>query len=403
MSKHLRIVLIPFALAIIFIAVMGILAVTNTPDSIKVERGSDEVPQLGYMTVLTAQDGQSVQTLAQKNQEYDCTLRLFGIIPVKNIHVTYVEPKSVLLSGHTFGLRLYTRGVMVIGLAGIDSTQGTVYPAEDAGICVGDIVTHINGLPVSSIAQVSSVVESGGGGELELTVENFLGERRTAILCPVYSKNDKCYKSGMWIRDSAAGIGTMTYYDRQNEICAGLGHGICDSDTGTLLPLGRGEMVEVNVTGVTRGASGIPGQLHGFLGSDSIGILTDNCECGVFAKTASEEIGKYIEEAYPVGYKHTVQEGKAQMLTTLPGEDEPQLYDIVIERINFDTDNPTKNMIISVTDKRIIEAAGGIVQGMSGSPIIQNGRFVAAATHVFVNTPTKGYAIFAENMLDAAG
>lgn len=205
------------------------------------------------------------------------------------------------------------------------------------------------------------------------------------------------YKLGLWVRDSSAGIGTMTFYDPTTQVFGGLGHAITDVDTGEILPLGSGEIVSVDIEGAVKGQGGQPGELRGsFHTYDTIGSLEENRETGVFGVLTTPPEGGLL---LPVALRQEVHTGPAQIYTTIDGRT-PQLFDIEIERVNLTDANPTRNMVIRITDPELLTATGGIVQGQSGSPIVQDGRLVGAVTHVFINDPSRGYGIFAENMIE---
>ncbi len=206
----------------------------------------------------------------------------------------------------------------------------------------------------------------------------------------------------MWVRDSIAGIGTMTFIDADTGEFAGLGHPICDSDTHELIPIHSGEAVSVVITEARRGESGIPGELHGrFTRQPIYGTLTENCESGVYGRLTDFALQQLCGggESYKMGYRQEITEGEAYILSTVAGK-EPKKYSAVIEEIDYNSRETSKNMVIRITDEELITEAGGIVQGMSGSPIIQNDKIIGAVTHVFVADPTRGYAIFAENMYE---
>lgn len=367
------------------------------PDTLCVIRGeTPEIASRPYIDIYS--DNQAVAASTEQNSDYVAQARLFGVVPIKKIEVSVVEQDEVILCGSPLGVKLYSRGVIVTELSSVILPQGAVNPGELAGLKPGDIIEKVNGKPLADIKGLIGYISGSEGSTLTLTVLRG-GDRITVRLTPVYSEVDGSYKAGLWVRDSTAGIGMLTYIDPVTSVFGGLGHAICDSDTGVIMPVGHGEITDVMLTDVQRGAVGTPGELVGFLGNNTIGDLLVNSEAGVYGIYYSPPKDA---KCCKVAMKQSVKEGKAQLLTTLPGENEAQLFDIVIEKINFDEDTPTRNMIIQVTDKRLIEATGGIVQGMSGSPIIQDGKFVAAATHVFVNDPTRGYAIFSENMIKLA-
>ncbi|MBO5343656.1 MAG: SpoIVB peptidase [Ruminococcus sp.] len=323
------------------------------------------------------------------------TVSIMGQIPVKAVTVSHKEAPTLIAGGYPFGIKLLMEGVMVTDMSNVD---GICCPAADAGIEKGDIITHADNIPLTSNHELSRIIAESGGDTVTLDIKRD-GRAVTASLCPVFSEKEKIWRSGMWVRDSVAGIGTLTFTDKATGSFSGLGHPICDADTGELVPLHSGEAVPVKITSVLKGKAGSPGALHGqFTGLPSYGSLTNNNNCGIFGslgKTAGSRMGKPVE--YKLGYRQDVSEGEAFILSTTNGT-EPQMYSIFIEEVDYNSHEPSKNMVIRITDEALIDETGGIVQGMSGSPIIQNDRLIGAVTHVFVADPTRGYGIFAENM-----
>ncbi len=321
-------------------------------------------------------------------------LKLLGIFPIKEVSVKTVERPMLIPGGSPFGIKMLTEGVVVIGIADVDSEDGYLCPAREAGIQVGDIILDIDGQEVESNDDIASIIEKSQGGKVEVSLKRN-DKKLTVFLKPILSSSNKCYKVGIWVRDSSAGIGTVTYYDPKNSTFGGLGHPVCDVDTGEILPLMSGEVVAVNVSGATKGLVGEPGELIGsFVSKTAIGKLLINNETGVFGTLNSAPTSF---EPMPMVMKQDVEIGAAKILVTTEGN-QPKEYDIEIERIQFRDKNATKNLVIRVVDPALLAKTGGIVQGMSGSPIIQNGAIVGAVTHVFVNNPEKGYGIFCENM-----
>jgi len=346
--------------------------------------------------VCKCSEGVEMANASNKERGYKAALKLMGIFPVKDVKVKVDEEKTVTLCGTPFGIKIFTDGVMVVGTSSVVTEKGAVDPAEKAGIEIGDVIVSINGNQVNDNKQVATIIEQSKGKELNVTVKR--NEKEYCVtLNAVLSSDDRLYKAGMWIRDSSAGIGTLTFTDKSTGSFAGLGHGICDVDTGNIVPLSNGEIVSVILTDIKKSYQGMPGELKGFLDDDTIGNLKSNSDMGVYG-TVNSDIEGFD---YPVAAKYQVKEGEARVLTTLPGK-ETKFYDCYIEKVNYDEKNLTRNLIIKITDDELKDYAGGIVQGMSGSPIVQNGKFVGAVTHVFVNTPNLGYGIFAENMLSAA-
>ena len=342
----------------------------------------------------------SLSTLLPVSVEYreeqgdSAQARLFGVVNVKKMNVRRERPANVLLAGTLFGLKLYSDGVMVVGLSDFESNGAAVNPAREAGISRGDVIHRAGGKEIRTNAEfASAVMNSRGTLSLELTDSR--GEARKVSVHPVRCDDDGCLKTGMWVRDSAAGIGTLTYIDPVSGRFGGLGHGICDSDTHTIVPVSEGEIVGVQIADIRRGVRGYAGEIRGILDDDPLGVIESNTPCGTFG---SYTAGIPDLKEYETAVRQEVKPGKAKILCTTEPDGSPEFYDITIDKINYSGD-PAKNMIITVTDRKLLEACGGIIQGMSGSPIIQRGRFVGAVTHVFVNNPSCGYAIFAENML----
>jgi stage IV sporulation protein B len=328
------------------------------------------------------------------------TLSLYGAIPVKCVEVREAEAPVLAAGGMPFGIKLLMKGVMVTDTADVTGRDGSkVCPAEECGIEKGDIICLANGEELSSNGQLRRIIAESGGNDVKLTM-NRGGAEFTAALSPVYSAESGTWQGGMWVRDSVAGIGTMTFIDTKTGRFAGLGHPICDSDTGELVPVNSGEAVPVEISGTKRGEKGLPGELRGiFLRGGAYGSLDRNTDCGIYgslSEAALVELTADCEE-YPLGYSQAIRKGSAELISTVSGS-KPEHYSIEIESIDFGGSDRTKNMVIRITDSRLISASGGIVQGMSGSPIIQDGKLIGAVTHVFVADPTRGYAVFAENM-----
>lgn len=330
------------------------------------------------------------------NSGEEAAARLFGLIKLKTMNINVAPPTRVRLGGTLFGVRMYSDGVMVVGLSDFTSEGKNANPAREAGISKGDVIKSVNGQSVYTNQQFSHIIEKSGG-QIQFDIISADGVEKKLSLTPKYSDADECLKTGMWVRDSAAGIGTLTYIDSKGGTFGGLGHGICDSDTQNIIPIHGGDIVEAEFTDIKRGVKGAAGEIRGYLGTKELGKISSNTVCGTFGKyTADIPDGR----DYEVAMKQEIKAGKAKVLCTVESGQEPKLYDIEIEKINYNITEPAKNMIITVTDEELLEKTGGIVQGMSGSPIIQDGKFVGAVTHVFVNNPACGYAIFAENMIN---
>ena len=301
-------------------------------------------------------------------------------------------PKTVVPLGSAFGIKLFTDGVIVASLSEVYTPDGLCCPARDAGIKPGDYLLSADGQEIRNNADLANRIGRSGGETMALKVRR--GESELTVrLTPVYG--DGAYRTGMWIRDSAAGIGTLTFYDPKSGCFAGLGHGICDMDVGGVMSLKTGEPAPITLCGIEKGTPQEPGQLQGYFSSqDALGTLLDNNETGVSGTLSSVPEGNAVE----VLPKDEVKKGPVQILVTLD-QSGPKLYDAYLERISGSSQQ-TKNLVVKITDQRLIAQTGGIVQGMSGSPILQDGKLAGAVTHVFTDDPTMGYGIFAQTMCE---
>ncbi len=328
--------------------------------------------------------------------EYATSVKLFNIFPVKSAKVKVSRRRYVVPGGSPFGIRLYTKGVMIIRIDEVTTSSGNVSPGKKAGLREGDMIISVDGVDVYRNRELSAIFSSSGGKTLKLVIERD-SKRRELSFNPALCSEDNSYKGGLWIRDSTAGIGTLTWYDSTSGVFAGLGHAVCDADTGEIMPLSGGDAVEAEIKGCYKGSSGSAGELCGVFSSGTIGSLYINGETGVYGVMDSFDEN---EKVVPVALKQEVKTGTAQIICTVDDGGE-KYYDIEIEKV-FTTDDTQRNLILKVTDPELIKKTGGIVQGMSGSPIIQNGMLVGAVTHVFVDDPTEGYGIFAENMIETS-
>ena len=302
--------------------------------------------------------------------------------------------KEVIPGGMAFGVKYYAEGAIVIGVCDVETASGLASPAERAGLMKGDVIIGAGGSKVKTLETLLETVKGCGGRKLEIEYQRE-GKTSKVTLTPVKDKTTGEYRIGVWVRDSTAGIGTITYIDKETKAFGGLGHGINDASTGILMPFGKGTVVDVTIKGVVKGLKSVPGELKGELGKTEKGILTGNTRAGVFG--IFHRLPEQLASPIPIG-KAT--EGKATVRSCVSGEIRD--YEIEISEI-YTNSGQTKNFLIRVTDEKLLAITGGIVQGMSGSPIIQNGRLVGAVTHVLVNDPAKGYGIFIENMLEAMG
>ena len=366
------------------------------PDRYLLAKGSDfSLGEHRIIQAKTSSRSYPISVYSSAGNTFQMDLRLLGLIKIKDVSVQVVDRREVSVCGTPFGIKMVTDGVMVVGTGAVTNLdRQTVNPARDAGIREGDVILCLNGEKISSKKQLTQLIHTSSGQPLSLTVRRG-SDLEQLTLAPVLSSLDHDYHLGLWVRDSSAGIGTMTFYDPANGYFAGLGHAICDVDTGQLMPLSQGEIVEASIIGIQPGASGNPGQLQGaFVTGHPSGRLDANSYNGVYGRLYQPPT---YSQSIPMAHSHEIHSGPVKILTTIAGE-KPRLFDAVIEKVSLCQNEPTKNMVLHITDPELLELSGGIVQGMSGSPILQNGMLVGAVTHVFVNDPTRGYGIFAENM-----
>ena len=353
------------------------------PDSMFVAAGSSPVWADSDAISLSTDGAVAVSTAGSSFE----ALLSIGVFPVKTVSVLTVSPDEVICCGTPFGIRMKIDGVLVAEVAVPEGSARN--PGRDAGLTAGDIIISADGEQLRSADRLSEIFAQGQPVTLQV---RRLGETFTTRLIPEYRASEGRYRSGLWVRDSAAGIGTMTFYTPDGGF-AGLGHAICDPATGEILPLAGGEITRAVVNSITPGAAGSPGELTGTLLPATIGEMTQNSAAGVYGRLFAPLDGKPILPAM----RNEVVTGPAYIMCA-PEGGEPRYYEIEIERLH-PSDADGKNMVIRVTDPELLELTNGIVQGMSGSPIIQNGKLVGAVTHVFVNYPEKGYGIFADTML----
>ena len=305
---------------------------------------------------------------------------------------------KVIPLGKAVGIKLFSDGVLVVGLSPVETEGGASYPGRDCGLKTGDVITHINGGEVDTIEEVQALVAQSG--DEPLTIQAVRGQRQLQLKAAAVENSQGVWQLGVWLRDSMAGIGTMTFYDPSSGVFGALGHGINDVDTSMLMPLESGSIMPASVSDVKRGASGEPGELHGqFDLTQDLGTLYANTNLGIFGQMPQSNVAD-VRQPVPVASRDQVQTGPATILSNVRG-DQVEEFDIQITHLYPEGDG-TRSLMLQVTDPELLELTGGIVQGMSGSPILQNGRLVGAVTHVLVNDAAKGYGILAENMLKQA-
>lgn len=303
--------------------------------------------------------------------------------------------------GKSIGVTMNIDGVMVVGTCEIlDENNNYSSPSQNAGIKCGDIIKSLDGKKTGTVSEMNEILNQTKNQTISCSIERD-NTVLTSQITPVKAQGESGYKIGAWVKDAASGIGTITYYNPENQSFGALGHGITDSSTGDIIDVESGNILKAEIAGIKRGERGAPGELTGIFSENTgtYGEISENNRFGLFGTVTNKEVLKNCGEAISVLNKTEVKTGKAQILCNVEGEN-AELFDIEIQKLFANSEDSSKGMIIKICDERLIQKTGGIVQGMSGSPIIQNNCFAGAVTHVFVNDPTRGYGIFVEVMLD---
>ncbi|MFE4711068.1 SpoIVB peptidase [Paenibacillus sp. NPDC056722] len=318
-----------------------------------------------------------------------------------------IDPElKVIPGGQTIGVKVKSAGVLVVGHHMVQTAQASkISPGENSGLLPGDLMTSIDGVKLDEVSKVAKLVERAGkAGEFLNIVFKRGGKEHTAKLKPAYDRNDKVWRLGLYIRDSAAGVGTLTFYAPQQGVYGALGHVITDMNTGTPIVVGSGHIVQSSVTSISKSQDGDPGEkrAHFLKESQVLGNVESNTDFGIFGKMDRNPEHSLYKEPIPIALSNDVKEGPAQILTVVDGQ-QVERFDVEIIHVAKQQVPATKGLILRITDPRLLDKTGGIVQGMSGSPIVQEGRLIGAVTHVFVNDPKSGYGCFIEWMLRDSG
>jgi stage IV sporulation protein B len=355
-------------------------------------------------TITLEQDKNNVSLVASEKGNEEMLLEFAGI-PVKKVDVNVLKDFRVQPGGQSIGVKLNTVGVLVVGHHLVNTEDGKKSPGEIAGIKIGDIITEINGNKIEKMTDVAPFVQNAGqsGEALDMVISRESG-KFTTKLTPLKDKGENSYKLGLYIRDSAAGIGTMTFVHPQSKKYGALGHVISDMDTKKPIVVEDGQIVRSTVTSIEKGSNGDPGEKLARFSSDReiVGNITKNSPFGIFGVLNKELKNGILDKPLPIALSHQVKEGPAKILTVV-NDDKVEEFEIEIVSTIPQKFPATKGMVLKVTDPKLLEKTGGIVQGMSGSPIIQDGKLIGAVTHVFVNDPTSGYGVHIEWMLNEAG
>lgn len=389
-------ILIIFVLLIIYVYICNICML---PNNIVLMQG--ELLNLNTVLGIELKSSETMQASSNLNKKIieqtgkmDLNLNLFNIFPVKDVTVNVIPKTTVIPVGKAIGMKMYTEGVLVVGMSEIEGEK----PYQNSGIEAGDSIVEIDNTKVDNTDDLIECVNNSRGKEVEIRYVSG-EEEKVANITPVKTSDNE-YKLGLWVRDAAAGVGTLTFYEPSTKNFASLGHGINDVDTLELLNIANGELVTTDIIDIVKGTDGAPGEIRGSIdGGITLGNISKNTSFGVYGditNVAGLDLSKSKE--MEVANRSEIKTGKAEILCELENG-KTENYEIEIQKIFTENNENNKSMLIKVTDDRLIEKTGGIIQGMSGSPIIQNGKFIGAVTHVLVNDAKTGYAVFADLMI----
>lgn len=358
---------------------------------------------------VTVEQSEETKVLATAShfapQTVQVSYKLFGLFPLKSSEVQVMPEMSLIPGGQSIGVTLQAKGVMVVGQAPVVGQDKKKHdPAKEAGIEIGDILLKINDKDVKTDQDVASAVHQAGQKQEKIKVLlKHRGELAEKVLNSVYCPETERFRIGLYVRDAAAGVGTLTFFDPISKQYGALGHVINDADTNQRIEVSMGQVVASNIHSIEKGRRGHPGEKVGSFVTNSCfkGTIERNTSTGIFGSLDGGLQQPYFTRPIPVGWQSDVQQGPAKIYTVIQGE-QIEEFEVLIERV-MPNRTDSKNMVIRITDPRLIQATGGIVQGMSGSPIVQNGKLVGAVTHVFVNDSLRGYAVFIQNMLQDSG
>ncbi len=363
-------------------------------ESAQVAGSQDErLKDLGLTSELSLSSAKAGQT--------DLTIKLLGLIPVKRVQVTVYPERMLIPGGEAIGVAIKTRGVLVVGLADVDGSSARS-PARDAGLAPGDVIEALDGIPLQGASHLTRALSEHQGGSVRLSVKRG-GTDMDVLLTPERDRTDGAARIGAWVRDSTAGVGTLSFYDPSTNKFGALGHAITDADTGTLLSVGDGKVFYSDIVDIRIGQKGEPGELRGVFPASpkTLGVITNNTEFGIYGTATGGMPSTLYPQGLPIGTQAGVHTGPASILTTL---DDTGVHEYACEIVHVSRQGApaSRSMVVQITDEQLLQRTGGIVQGMSGSPIIQDGHIVGAVTHVYVNDPTRGYGLFIEWMLQSA-
>lgn len=395
-------------LIVLFILYIYVLAIDAIPDSLILFEGESlNIRTILGLNVEQNENYEAIQTAASTSETdgihetktTNVNVNILGNIPVKNVSVSVLPRTTVIPVGTVAGVKLYTNGVLVVGMTevqGIDNEKHKPY--ENSGIKEGDMIISIEEQEIDNTSDLVNTVNKSNGEEIDI---KFVRDGQT-LECSIRptQTSEAEYKLGLWVRDSAAGIGTVSFYEPDSKIFGALGHGITDIDTGQLINIANGEFITTKVLSITKGEEGEPGKMQGTVNKQqNIGQIYKNTNFGIYGIVSNlSALNLDSSKEMEVALREEIKTGQAVILNSLDGN-RVEEYSIEIEKIYSNNDYDNKSMLFKVTDERLLEKTGGIIQGMSGSPIVQNGKFIGAVTNVLVNDPTKGYGVFGDLML----
>lgn len=390
---------------LLLLSYVYICSINSIPKNIIIFEGENLNFKIATGLTLKSKNSKTILTASNINKEKinteganNLNLNLFGTIPVKEVSVNVIPKTTVVPLGNAIGMKLYTRGVLVVGMSQIETDNNEKKkPYENSGIEQGDTILEVNNNAIENTEDLIKEVEKSEGNTINI---KYLRNEKTmqTDITPVKSKNT--YKIGLWVRDAAAGVGTLTFYEPKTNLFMALGHGISDIDTEEIVDIANGELVTANIVSITKGRKGYPGEIRGTIDQGrTIGTIYKNTNFGVYGTVKNKN---YLEadltQEMEVATRSEIKEGKAQIICQLENSNKKK-YDIEIEKIYTNNNQNNKSMLIKITDNELLEKTGGIIQGMSGAPIIQEGKFIGAVTNVLVNDPTQGYGVFADIMI----
>lgn len=378
---------------ILFLILITAVNITNIPS--KIYTKSDEtVPSVAPI-------GNTISKIDDDSNKYE--IKFLGMIPLKSVEVEKIKDLEVYPGGMPIGVRVNSEGVLIVGYSDIEiNNEKEESPGKVSGLEIGDIILKVNGIEMHNSKDLLKAIKQSDKDSVKVDILRH-GENLTKIV-QLKKENNKEYKIGLWIRDSTAGVGTMTFYDSESKKFGALGHPITDSDTNEPFLIKNGDVIESSIISIRKGEKGSPGELKGIFINENTptGTINQNTQSGIFGKLNIENFSNSKIKPLKIGFRDEVVPGKAKIITTID-ENGPQEYEIEIEKLLNQTCASSKSMVIKITDPKLLEKTGGIVQGMSGSPIIQNNKIVGAVTHVLINKPDTGYGIYIEWMLQDAG